>query len=95
MADYGIGVDFAKNDGITFLIWRGKHDIHGTLKAKAADGFTMVGTSVQIAKQLVHCVVVHEQRLEEDVNTEVKVVGLSEQVEEIRERKRKRNRRKR
>lgn len=32
---YGLGADFAAHDGVTWLIWRGRDDIHGTLEATA------------------------------------------------------------
>ncbi len=28
-SEYGVGADYSKNDGVTMLIWRSKHDIHG------------------------------------------------------------------
>ena len=48
-----MGVDFARNDGITCVIWNGPEDCHGTLKTKCAPGFTLLGTSVQVCKPLV------------------------------------------
>lgn len=76
---YSVGADFAKHDGVTLLIWKGKHDVHGTVEAEAADGFTLlgtsflctrdgnkffeIGTSVQIATSLVRNVNKHLDRI--------------------------------
>lgn len=80
----GLGADFAKNDGVTLLIWRGRHDIHGTVHATAADKFTLLGTSVQIAKSIVDRVILHERRLEKTPNTTIKVADLEQQMKKAK-----------
>ena len=57
-----MGADFAGCDGVTMLIWRGHNDVHGTVQAEAAEGFTLLGTSVQIATYLVKKVTLYLTR---------------------------------
>ena len=64
------------------LIWRGKHDLHGTTKCTLKDGFNMVGSSVQIADYLVRKVALHLERSQKTDNQHV-VADLYYQYEKI------------
>jgi hypothetical protein len=52
-SEYGVGADFLKCNGVTMLVWRGKHDVHGTVLSAPAPGFTVLGSSIQVADYLV------------------------------------------
>lgn len=52
--EYGIGMDIARNNGISFAIWDGPHDIHATLKAQSKPGFTYLIASCQVGKNLIN-----------------------------------------
>lgn len=49
---YGVGADLGKCDGVTLLLWRGKHDPHATMQCITPPAFTTIGSSVQISHQL-------------------------------------------
>lgn len=51
--EYGIGMDPANNNGVSFSIWDGPHDVHATLKAKCAPGYTFLIASCQIGQHLI------------------------------------------
>lgn len=70
-SEFGVGTDYSECDGISMLIWRGKHDIHGTVESKPAPGFTLLGSSVQIAHYLVNKVNLFMQRQKEPGNMHV------------------------
>jgi len=45
LANFGVGADFAKNDGITMIDWRGVNDLHGTVECKAGTIFFYLSPS--------------------------------------------------
>ena len=69
-SEYGVGADFAQCDGVTMLIWSGKHSPHGTVRVVDSTGqprsetspYTLLGSSVQIANSLVNRVRIHLER---------------------------------
>lgn len=69
-SEYKVGADFMKCDGVTMLVWMGKHSVHGTVrvdkdasKTEPAGGpYTLLGTSVQIADYLVKKVALYIER---------------------------------
>ena len=62
---------FLKCDGVTMLVWRSKHDVHGTVKSTPAPGFTVLGTSVQVADYLVQKVARYLERQNQGDNKHV------------------------
>jgi hypothetical protein len=64
-SEYGVGADFLKCNGVTMLVWRGKHDVHGTVLSAPAPGFTVLGSSIQVADYLVRKVAGYVRRKDE------------------------------
>ncbi len=75
-SQYEVGADFMKCDGITMLIWSEKHSLHGTVRVDVNppslnSPFTLLGTSLQIAKYLVTNVNLYMERKEQGDNQHV------------------------
>ena len=61
LSEFGVGANFCNNSGVSFVVWSGKNNLHGTTKANITAGYTLLGTSVQISKYLVNKVRLHEE----------------------------------
>jgi len=79
---YKLYVDFGRCNGVVDIIWLPKTDFHATLTSSIQEGFTHVGTSAQIAQDLVNRVqsLVLLQKSGNDVNK--KIHGVKDIVEQ-------------